>query len=248
MVVWSGAGEEDDFGVYARRYNAAGGAGSVFLVNAYTPGAQGFPAVAVHTNSESVVVWHSFAQDGSDFGVYGRRYGNTGTPLGGPFRANTYTTGEQSRPAVAYRADGSFVVAWQSNNQDGSGRGIFARHVDAGGSPQGIGFPVNTTTDSFQDLAAIAAYRQGEFVILWRGNGPGDTSGMFGQGFGPAGTAEGAEFRVNTYTTSNQGIAGVGTTPNGVFTVAWGSSGQDGSDYGIYAQRFGDLIFEDGFE
>jgi hypothetical protein len=140
------------------------------------------------------------------------------------------------------------VVAWQSNNQDGDGQGIFARYLDASGSPQGIGFPINATTAGFQDLAAVAAYGQGEFMIVWRGNGPGDSSGVFGQPFSTTGTFQGQEFRVNTYTTSSQGIAGVASTPSGVFAVVWGSNGQDGSDYGIYAQRFGDLIFEDGFE
>jgi hypothetical protein len=248
MVVWDGPGDQDDFGIYARRYNAAGVSGSVFLVNAYTTGAQGFPAVAVDSDSESTVAWHSFGQDGSDFGVYGRQYSNTGVPLDDPFRANNYTTGSQSRPAVTYRADGSVVVAWQSNNQDGSGQGIFARHVDASGSPQSLGFQVNTTTASFQDLASVAAYGQGEFVVVWRGNGPGDSSGVIGQAFSAAGSPQGQEFLVNTYTTGSQGIHGVAASPAGLFTVVWGSSGQDGSDYGIYGQRFGDLIFEDGFE
>jgi phosphoheptose isomerase len=247
-VVWSGPGDDDDFGVYARRYTAGGVAGPVFLVNAYTTGAQGFPAIAMDTDSESAVVWRSFGQDGSDFGIYGRRYSNTGVELGNPFRANTYTTGGQSQPAVAYRADGSFVVAWQSSNQDGDGQGIFARHVDASGAPQGIGFPVNTTTAGSQDLAAVAAHGQGEFVVVWRGNGPGDALGVFGQAFNASGGVQGQEFRVNTYTTGTQGIQGVASTPSGVFAVVWGSNGQDGSDYGIYAQRFGDLIFEDGFE
>jgi hypothetical protein len=101
MVVWTGAGEDDTFGVYARRYNASGLSGPVFLVNEYTTGAQGFPAIAVDTDSEATVVWHSDGQDGSSFGIYGRRYSNTGIELGNPFRANTFTTGDQSRPAVA---------------------------------------------------------------------------------------------------------------------------------------------------
>jgi hypothetical protein len=248
MVVWHGGGDGDTNGIHARRYTAAGVSGPVFLVNEYTTDVQTFPVVAVHTDSESAVVWHSSGQDGSSFGIYGRRFSSTGVALGNEFRANTYTTGNQGNPAVAYRADGSFVVVWNSDGQDGSGLGIFARHVDAAGAPQGIDFPVNTTTAGFQDAAAVAAYGQGEFMIVWRGPGPGDSSGVFAQGFSDTGAAQGQEFLVNTYTTGSQGLASVAAAPAGLFTVVWGSNGQDGSSYGIYAQRLRDLIFEDGFE
>lgn len=48
----------------------------------------------------------------------------------------------------------------------------------------------------------------------------------------------GAEFRVNTYTTFNQQNASLAIDRNGNFIVTW-QSVQDGSDYGIYAQKFG---------
>jgi hypothetical protein len=249
MVVWYGPGEGDTgLGIFARRYTAAGVAGPEFRVNEHTTDAQGNPAIAMDEDGKAVVVWRSLNQDGSDFGIYGRRFSNTGVALGNEFKANTYTTGAQDNPSVSYRGDGSFIVVWQSNGEDGSGQGIYARHVDANGNPQGLGFRVNTTTANVQDVPSVAAYANSGFVVTWRGNGPGDTSGVFGQSFGPTGTAQGGEFLVNTYTTNTQSIGGVASAPNGVFAVVWSSNGQDGSDYGIYAQRFGDLIFEDGFE
>ena len=83
--------------------------------------------------------------------------------------------------------------------------------------------------------------RPGDFVVAWRDQGAqdGDSSGIFGQRFTSDGTPQGSEFQVNTYTTSNQGrtsVAGVGTT--GDFVVTWFSSGQDGSGYGVFGQRF----------
>jgi hypothetical protein len=65
--------------------------------------------------------------------------------------------------------------------------------------------------------------------------------------------ATGAEFQVNSYTTGDQeggfvGAPQVARSQDGRFVVAWGSGGQDGSGYGVFAQRHDDVIFQDGFE
>ncbi|MGL4464002.1 MAG: putative Ig domain-containing protein, partial [Planctomycetia bacterium] len=54
--------------------------------------------------------------------------------------------------------------------------------------------------------------------------------------FGPAGV----EFHVNTFTTNLQGQPSVAIDADGDFVVAWTSFGQDGSNTGIYAQRYVD--------
>src|SRR5687768_13869952 len=46
------------------------------------------------------------------------------------------------------------------------------------------------------------------------------------------------EFRVNTYTTGNQGGARAAMEPDGDFVVVWTSNGQDGDGYGVFGQRF----------
>ncbi|MCB1449466.1 MAG: cadherin domain-containing protein, partial [Nitratireductor sp.] len=46
------------------------------------------------------------------------------------------------------------------------------------------------------------------------------------------------EFRVNTYTTSTQLYSSVTALADGGFVVTWSSLGQDGSGWGVYAQRF----------
>ncbi|HZF57487.1 MAG TPA: hypothetical protein VEZ19_03325, partial [Rubrobacter sp.] len=48
----------------------------------------------------------------------------------------------------------------------------------------------------------------------------------------------GGEFQVNTYTTSNQENPSVAMDSDGDFVVTWTSNGQDGSDNGIYGQRY----------
>src|SRR5262249_9589849 len=65
-------------------------------------------------------------------GVFARRFKNSPypstvfflvqpAPRGAEYQVNAYTTGSQSAPAFALAEDGRFVVAWESEGQDGSG-------------------------------------------------------------------------------------------------------------------------------
>src|SRR4029450_3988044 len=101
-----------------------------------------------------IVAWMG-PQDGSGTGVSAQRYDPTGVRRGGEFRVNTYTTGNQYLPAVGSAANGSFVIAWSSVGQDGSGDGIFAQRYDAAGAPRGSEFRVNTVTAGAQSFPAL---------------------------------------------------------------------------------------------
>jgi hypothetical protein len=56
------------------------------------------------------------------------------------------------------------------------------------------------------------------------------------------GARRGAEFRVNTYTTSHQLIPVLGADSSGNFAIMWAGEGQDGGGLGAFAQRFGGLV------
>ena len=132
IVAWHSTGQDgNSWGVFARRYNAAGRPeGGVFQVNQETASHQTYPSVAVDADGDFVVAWGSNGQDGSGYGIYARRYDAAGVAQGPEFQVNTFVTGSQSRPAVAMDAEGDFVVAWQSNGQDGSSYGVFAQRYD----------------------------------------------------------------------------------------------------------------------
>jgi hypothetical protein len=225
---------------------------SEFQVNAYTTGEQRQPAVAVDGTGKFVAVWQSDGQDGSGFGVVGRRYDSAGLPLGGEFQVNTYTTGRQGYPDVAADGVGNFVVVWASDGQDGpGGSGVFARRYDSAGLPLGGEFQVNTYTTRDQDEPAVAADATGDFVVVWRSfydffapGQDGSDSGVFAQRYDSAGAVQGVEFQVNTYTTADQIQPAVALDAAGNALVVWASfgfgisDGQDGSDAGIYGQRY----------
>ena len=160
--------------------------------------------------------------------------------MGGELLVNSYVTSSQRRPAVAMGGGGAFVVTWHSLGQDGSDDGIFARRFNPVGAPQAAEFQVNASTSKNQFYPKIALDRDGDFVVVWIGQGDDAASslGIFARGFNSAGAPQGAEFQVNAYTTGDQSLPGVGQAANGDFVVAWTSRGQDGSSYGIFARRF----------
>src|SRR5207253_8650379 len=69
----------------------------------------------------------------------------------------------------------------------------------------------------------------------------------YAQRYGATGQSLGAEFQVNTFTAGYQSLPAVGMGAAGDFVVAWESGDlfgptQDGSSYGVYAQRYARLV------
>ena len=211
--------------------------GPEFQVNSYTAGGQRFPAVAADSAGNFLVVWQSDLQDGSSYGVFGRRFDSAGSPVGSDFQVNNTTTNSQRDPAVAADGLGNFIVAWESLGQDGSNNGVFGRRFSSAGPPVGNEFLVNSSTLWDQQDAAVAADGTGRFVVVWTSS-DGPSMGVFGQRFDSTGGLLGSEFRVNSYTTLNQGPPAVAMDLAGDFVVVWMSQGQDGSGYGVFGQRF----------
>jgi hypothetical protein len=210
-------------------------------VNTYTTTApQALPSVAMDGGGDFVVVWP--ATDGDGGGVAWRAFDPSGAPLTPQFTVNTYTTSNQSYPAVAADRNGDFVVVWTSDGQIGSGADVFAR-LYINGDPTGPEFLVNTYTTGDQYTfgpQTVAMAPSGEFVVVWVSTGgqDGDGYGIFGQRFDASGNKLGTEFQVNTYTTGNQKYAGVAMNAGREFVVAWQSFGEDGNGYGTIARLY----------
>jgi hypothetical protein len=163
-----------------------------------------------------------------------------GDPLGPEFRVNTYTTGAQSRPAVAVDPAGQFVVVWSGEGQDEPSLGVFGQRFASSGTPLGPEFRVNTYTTGLQESPSVASDSAGNFVVAWASSGgyAGAPADVFGQRHASDGTPLGTEFRINTYTTSGQNDAAAASDPSGNFVVVWDGLGQDEASLGVFGQRF----------
>ena len=98
---------------------------------------------------------------------------------------------------------------------------------------------VNTTTSDNQGFPEVATNGNGTFVVAWESYGQdGDGFGIFGQRLDRDGAPIGMEFDVSSTAAGNQFDPSAGVWSDGGFVVTWSSDGQDGSGFGIYAQRF----------
>ena len=175
------------YAVFGRTFDASGAPSSgEFLVNTYTTGNQSRPSVSMSPAGDFVVVWIGSAGDGSGLGMFGRRYDAAGSPRGGDFVVNSYTTGNQYGVfgVVAHDALGNFVVTWTSD--DASQTGVFAQRFDASGARRGSEFRVNTYTTGAQAVPALASDQVGNLVVAWdsRAGQDGNGFGVYGQRFG----------------------------------------------------------------
>jgi cyclophilin family peptidyl-prolyl cis-trans isomerase len=245
VVVWSGRGPGDSNGIFARRFSASGNSGEI-AVNATTGGDQHSAAIAMAADGSFVVTWAGNGT-GDSQGVFARRFAASGTPLSAEIRVNSSTLLKQQTPAISMADDGSFVITWTSQLQDGSGFGVFAQRFNNQAVAQGGEFRVNTTTAGDQTDPQIAVAGDGRFVIAWTGLDQ-SGSGIFAKQFNAAGTAVGSEFLVNTTTTGNQLDPHLAIDQRGDFAISWTSVGQDGSGFGIVGQNFADDGTRDGGE
>ncbi len=174
-VVWTGYGAQDADGVYVRLFSRDNVAlTDEILVNTTTTGSQTHATIAMDADGDFVVVWAS--QNAGNWDIYGQRFDSMGRKLGGEFRVNTSTTGDQVTPAVAMDSFGNFVVTWASG--DGSfnyNNNIYAQAFDGNGNRISNEVRVNTeNTTGFNGRPnttvsnpVVAISDTGRFVVSW---------------------------------------------------------------------------------
>ncbi len=211
-----------------------------FQVNATWAGDQDYPHVATRADGSFVVVWQSPGIDSSGNGVVARIFGADGKPAGDEFQVNSEEEDDQSVPNVAALANDTFVVVWQSNNQDGSAHGVYGQLFDVDGAPLGSEFQVNTYILGTQAAASVAGQANGDFLVTWSGGNAQDGSGygVFGRLFGGNAVAKSDELPVSTHFSGDQMHASAAALTNGSYLGLWMSKGQDGSGHGVFGQRF----------
>src|SRR5207247_1465234 len=79
---------------------------------------------------------------------------------------------------------------------------------------------------------------RGALAVAWEGYVSGPRYDVYVQQYDSTGAKAGPEFRVNSYTTSNQAEAALAIDGSGDFILAWASFLQDGSFNGVYAGLF----------
>ncbi|MCU0915805.1 MAG: hypothetical protein MUC88_14780 [Planctomycetes bacterium] len=131
VIAWDGDPQRaSDDDIHARCYDPNGvPRGEPVLVNTSRPGAQQWPQVAIGDANEFLIVWEHDSGGAHSTEIAGRYFDPEGVPVGEQFQLNTTILDAQRYPDVVPIGEGSFLAAWESFGQDGSGYGIFMVEV-----------------------------------------------------------------------------------------------------------------------
>jgi len=93
-----------------------------------------YASVARDADGDFVVTWSQYdSTGGTGWNVWYRRYDAMGRPQDVARMANVETDLAQRYSSVALDNDGDFIIAWQSEGQDGSGYGVYAQQYSRSG-------------------------------------------------------------------------------------------------------------------
>ena len=179
------------FNIYARRFAADGTAldANEFRVDAVAGGDVINAAAAMDADGDFVIAFENHVNhDGDGWGIYARRYDNTGASQGG-FKVNTTIAGNQAAPSVAMDDAGNFVVAW--DGPVGADHRVLFQRYDNTGAAQGG----ETTVTANGYMASVSADATGNFVVAWQGQDVLLSWGVFARQFNSTGTAWGPSSR-----------------------------------------------------
>jgi subtilisin-like proprotein convertase family protein len=196
-----------------------------FQVNDYVNDEQTVSSISTFDNGDFLVVWQSWGQDGSNWGIYGQRFTSDGQSIGDEFRVNSTTEGIQFNSSIKVLSDQSYIVTWAS--EDINSLGVYGQKFDKDNKKIGGEFQINSYTDNYQTDPQIASLKEGKYVVVWTSQGQdGSFSGIYGQIYDETNQRIGDEFQVHTTTDFYQGNASITNLEEG-FVVTWISQQPD---------------------
>lgn len=264
FVVWQdNATDGDGSGISARRVDGTlSGVLSAFRVNAQGTNDQENPRVASLKNGGAVFVWQGGLAGYQH--IYARFLATNSTFLTTTdLLVSTFssTNSFQVNPAVAVLNNSNVVIVWSSFNQAGSNslQDVYAKILSPVGVTVSNQFLVNQFTNYNQRTPAVAALKNGGFVVAWvseqqvavvsssinESNGTSSAQitlpsvGIYARLYQSNGVAIGNEFSVAAGSSpcANPSVA---AASDGSFMVAW--SGRDmavrTNGWDVYARPF----------
>lgn len=246
IIVWQSWEQDGDgFGIFARKYSAAGDPeGFEFQVNTTAVDDQVHPAIAMDETGNCVFVWTSYSQNGAQSGIYGQRMSSSGIFLGPEFRVNQTTIGYRDFPDLILDQWGNFAVCWQDIRFTQENYDIYVRTFDKNGIVISPEILVNTTTDDSQVFPSAAADTQGNFIIVWQSlNQDGDSFGIYAQRFDINASPYGIEQKINQTTAGSQEAPAVAVSSLENYVITWQNTDTANTNTDIFARKNGTTAF-----
>jgi len=215
-----------------------------FQANYYDSRGQSEPVVCVLSEDLFAIIWRSWEQDGTSYGVYARVFdGATGLNSTPEFRVNDNTIGSEWGHAACALNNETFMVVWHSGQGDGNLE-VYGRVFNATtGEPTTSEYRVNPLRANDQWFPQICALSENKVVVAWQSKeqDSGDGSeehGIYAIVIDPTdGSTITSEFRLNDYSTGDQTTVSICALSEDSFAAAW-MSGQPEDSGGIYGSIF----------
>ena len=116
----------------------------------------------------SPVVWYARGVEGFD--VFGLRLDTSGGGEGEPFLVGG-GSGDQAVPAIASSTEGgSHLVVWHEHGDRSADFDVYARYLDAMGTPQDEPFVISTAEGDQLRPAVSYSVEADKFVVVWQDN------------------------------------------------------------------------------
>jgi hypothetical protein len=249
--------------IYAQRYSGNGIAiGTNFKVNDDTLNNNTYnPDVAANKEGDFVIVWEDFRDEGC-YEIFAQLYSANGTAVGNNFKVNNIGACMHFCPAVVYKPNGDFIIAWADSDEGGLDKDalhylsngekpineftnknkstepdVYAQQFSGDGTPIGENFMVNKETgNTTQEYPDIAVDTSGNFIIVWEDKRNGQWE-IYLQRYQSDGTPIGDNFKVEDSVYSDYQLRPSITSDGiGNYNVSWRDYRNGNSD--IYCRRF----------
>ncbi len=235
-VAWVATADGAD--VVVRFFGADGvPAGDAAVAHTFTTGDQVSVALA-GSETAAVVAWSGDVEDGADYDIAMQRYDAAGQKLGGTVLVNDQAgltddprAMSQTVPAVTFRADGAFAVAWTHQSFKQLKQRVRARMFNASGVA--LGGIVILGTPSLAHTAASLTFDGGNLAATWTISSESTGLDIALRYFsGDELTPNGATIILNTVTAGAQTDSRVASAVGGGLVVLWQSQDAAGSGSG----------------
>lgn len=158
-------------------------------------------SIVIDSQGGFIIVWTSNTD------IYYQKYNLNGVAVNPQTRVNYFDAGEQNNPSISIDSSGNFIILWDGEGADftdrdnqntvfcaiisngehicsypdgvGDTNGVFAQRFKSDGTVISSQFKVNKYTTGNQLFPQSVMDSNGNFLILWKGEGLNESNGIF---------------------------------------------------------------------
>jgi hypothetical protein len=169
VAAWSGTGNGDAEGVFARRIGGNGHPrGAATTINIARSGPQRLPALSLGADGQGIATWDGRGP-GAAPGLYTRVITASASTSGAEVRVASVALADVSSPAISATADGRRAIAFAIKRV--SGWDVVVQPLDGSGLPVGLPVVANPSPLIAQVTPSLALNARGDALVEWSGFG-----------------------------------------------------------------------------